>query len=289
MPPLTTVLMPAHNAEATIRESVASALGQSVENIEVIVVDDGSRIPVASVLADIRDSRLRIVRHERNRGVSAARNTAVSLARSPLLSQLDADDLWEPSYIESILPMFDDPGVGLAYCDARVLGRSKAVGAYLPDQAADDGWIADPGEHPVDSFPDLCRWCPICSPTVTARTEAVRAVGGYAEWLPAGSDWHLYLKLAKAGWRFSYLDERLSLYRWPEAKRGMSYDLARRELMDLRLWLGFNVRHPGTPGAGRSLLRCLRRIATRRAPRLKHVYVSGRAVVRRAAHRDTPA
>ena len=119
--PRTSVLMPAYRANATIRESVDSALAQTVGDLEVIVVDDGSPEPVADALADVRDPRLRLLRHDRNRKAPAARNTALRAARAPLVSQLDADDLWHPEYLENVLPRFDDPGVGLVYtnCDDR--------------------------------------------------------------------------------------------------------------------------------------------------------------------------
>ena len=114
----TTVTIPAYNAEATLREAVESALGQTAGDLEVLVVDDGSRVPVADVLAEVSDERLRVVRFEHNRGLSAARNHALAEVRTPLLSQLDADDLWEPGYLEAVLPRFDDPDVGLVYTDA---------------------------------------------------------------------------------------------------------------------------------------------------------------------------
>jgi glycosyltransferase involved in cell wall biosynthesis len=282
--PLTTVLVPAHNAEGTVRASVESALAQTVEDIQVVVVDDGSREPVAEVLGDLFDPRLQVLRHERNRGVSAARNTALSVARAPLVSQLDADDLWEPGYLEQILPAFEDPAIGLAYSNAYILRDTPGAETYLPGRAAIDVWVTDAARHPVDRFPDICKWCPICSPTVTARADAVRSVGGYAGWLPAGSDWHLYLKLARAGWRFAYVDQCLARYRWPEPERGMSYDLARRELMDLRLWSGFTLRHPATPGAARQLLHCVRRVVRRRVPVAETAYVALRGAARRVGH-----
>src|SRR3954447_11546631 len=98
--------MPAYRANATIRESVSSALAQTVEDLEVIVVDDGSPEPVSSALHGIDDPRLRIIRHERNRKAPAARNTALAAARAPLVSQLDADDVWSPEYLEYVLPRF---------------------------------------------------------------------------------------------------------------------------------------------------------------------------------------
>src|SRR5829696_2917833 len=109
MEPRTSVVMPAYNAHGTVRAGVESALAQTVSDLEVIVVDDGSDHPIADTLADVHDDRLRVLRHPRNRNSPAARNTALAAARAPLISQLDADDLWEPNYLERVLPFFDDP------------------------------------------------------------------------------------------------------------------------------------------------------------------------------------
>lgn len=249
MPPRASVLMPAFDAQATIRASVESVLAQTEGDLELIVVDDGSHRPPAEALADVRDPRLRVLRHARNRGVSAARNTALAAASAPLVSQLDADDLWEPDYLEAILPCFDDPAVGLAYANARTIGSDKYPVL-----------IRDTSSHPIDRFPELAAENPIPALTATMRADAVRAVGGYARWLWGGEDYHLYLKLAKAGWRFAFVDRPLAHYRRPTATRGQSYDNRRMLRNNLKLWVAFALRHPLTPGARgqiRSLLRAL--------------------------------
>ena len=110
-------------------------------------------------------------------GLSAARNTALAEARAPLISQLDADDAWEPGYLEAVLPCFEDPAVGLAYTDALIVHADGRVEPYLTSHL----------DHPVDSFPELTRINPIAALTATIRTEAVRAVGGYASWLWGGA------------------------------------------------------------------------------------------------------
>ena len=235
--------MPAYDAEATLRESVESVLAQSVGDLELLVVDDGSRVPVREVLAELGDPRLRVIVHEHNRGLGRARNSALAAARAPLVSQLDADDLWEPDYLEGVLGCFDDPQVGLAYTNATVLGH--------PDGPLD--YIGDPSVHPMHTFPKIAERNPVPSPTATMRTEAVRGVGGYARWLQQAADYHLYLKLARAGWRFAYVDRRLARYRWPEPGRGMSFDQRGHELGELGMWLSFALRHPLTPGPRRQL------------------------------------
>ncbi|HET8821631.1 MAG TPA: glycosyltransferase family 2 protein [Thermoleophilaceae bacterium] len=241
--PRTTVLMPSYQAEVTLREAVDSVLSQTLGDLELVVVDDGSDVPVADVLGDLRDPRLRILRHVRNRGLSAARNTALRAARAPLVSQLDADDSWEPEYLERVLPCFDDPAVGLAYSNCTIVGHPGGLEDY----------IGDPAVHPIHDFPKIAEHNPVPSPTATMRTGAARDVGGYAWWLRQCEDYHLYLKLAHAGWRFAYVHERLARYRWPEASRGMSYDLRRHELWEHAMFGSFALRHPLTPGPRRQL------------------------------------
>jgi hypothetical protein len=95
------------------------------------------------------------------------------------------------------------------------------------------------------------------------RTHAVRAVGGYARWLRQCEDYHLYLRLAHAGWRFAYLDRQLARYRWPQPDRGMSYDARRHELWELGMFAGFVAAHPRTPGPRRQLRTRMKREAAR--------------------------
>jgi glycosyltransferase involved in cell wall biosynthesis len=236
-------MMPAYDAERTIRESVESALAQTEPRLELIVVDDGSRIPVAELLSDVTDARLRVIRHARNKGPSAARNTALAAARAPLVSQLDADDLWERDYLEAVLPRFDDPSVGLVYANAEILGHPTGHDTY----------IFDPSPHPIDRFPKLAEQNPVPALTATMRRAAVIAVGGYARWLWLAQDYHLYLKLAAAGWRFAYVDRKLARFRWPQPDRGRTYDRRRHARYELGMWIAFALSHPLTPGPRRQV------------------------------------
>jgi len=235
--------MPAHDAAATIREAVGSVLAQTCDDLELIVVDDGSETPAADVLADFDDARLLVLRHERNRGVSEARNTALRAARAPLVSPLGAGDQWEPDYLAGVLPCFDDPDIGLAYTNCKIVGHP----------AGDEDCIGDPSVHPLDHFPKLAERNPAPPATVTMRTHAVRAAGGYARWLRKAEDHHLYMKLAHAGWRFAYVDRRLARRRWAEPGRGPGQHARRHELWEHAMYASFAARHPRTPGPRRQV------------------------------------
>ena len=236
--PRTTVMLPAYDADATLRESVLSVLEQTVPELEVLVVDDGSSTPVEEILLGIPDPRLRVIRHERPRGSARARNTALAAARAPLVAQLGANDTWEPDYLASVLPRFERPEVGLVYTNATILGHPQDL----------DQYVGDPTGHPIDLFPKVAEQNPIPSATVTMRTEAVRRAGGYAWWLRECEEHHLYMKLALAGWRFDYVHRRLARYRWPQPRRSVVNDMRRRELWELASFGSIAARHPRTPG-----------------------------------------
>jgi glycosyltransferase involved in cell wall biosynthesis len=273
--PRTSIILPAYNAEDTLRESVESALAQTVGDFELIVVDDASRIPAAEVIDGVGDERIRIIRFDENRRVAAARNTAIAAARAPLLSQLDADDAWEPGYLETILPCFDSDEVGLAYANATVLGNPEAA-----------TYVAEPARQPIDTFPDLAEGNPVPATTVTMRADAVRAVGGYASWIWAGTDYHLYLKLAAAGWRFAYVDELLARYRAPDITGGMTANRKRAARSELKMWIGFSMRHPLLPmRRHRRVWRAARRAAreTPAAQRMHSALRRGRQAADRGA------
>src|SRR3712207_9453470 len=101
----------------------------------------------------------------------------------------------------------------------------------------------------------MCDGCEIPSATPTMRRAAVQAVGGYARWLHHTCDYHLYLKLARAGWRFDYVDRPLATYTGATPERGASYDHLGVRLEEVRLWIGFALRHPLTPGPRRQVRR----------------------------------
>lgn len=99
--PFVSILIPAYNAEATIAQTLRSAINQTWERKEIIVVDDGSKDKTAQV-ADQFAPGVRVVRTV-NQGAAAARNHAYSLAQGDYIQWLDADDLLAPAKIESQL------------------------------------------------------------------------------------------------------------------------------------------------------------------------------------------
>src|SRR5258708_3960241 len=98
--PRISVLMPAYNAERFIRGSVNSVLAQTFKDFELIVVEDGSQDRTSSILATIRDDRLRVIHNERNLGIVESLNRAMATARGAYIARADADDFCLPTRFE---------------------------------------------------------------------------------------------------------------------------------------------------------------------------------------------
>jgi glycosyltransferase involved in cell wall biosynthesis len=124
-----------------LHAAVDSALAQRACAIELIVVDDGNDTPVASVLADVRDPRVRIVRID-HRGVSAARNAGMAVARGAYLRFLDGDDVFEPDSTRRLLALCTNDHTiaygATAYCDIE-LRPYKTVVCSLEGSIAPHG------------------------------------------------------------------------------------------------------------------------------------------------------
>jgi glycosyltransferase involved in cell wall biosynthesis len=126
--PRVSVLMPTYNQAAFIRRALASLLAQSLEDWELVVVDDGSTDETPAVLARYAaDSRVRLTRLERNGGLGAALNRATALARGRYLAYLPSDDLYYPDHLLRLADLLDRrPEVGLAYGGVRWGAGSEA-------------------------------------------------------------------------------------------------------------------------------------------------------------------
>lgn len=99
--PLVSVVIPAYNAARTLEPTVQSVLEQTVQDFEIVIVDDGSKDNTIEVAQSIADSDLRVrAISQPNGGASSARNTGIKAAQGKYVAFLDADDLWMPRKLE---------------------------------------------------------------------------------------------------------------------------------------------------------------------------------------------
>jgi len=205
------VVVPAYNAKDWIGFTLKSACAQTLREIEVLVVDDGSSDGTADI-ADAfaaRDPRIRVIR-QANAGVGAARNTAIREARGRFIAPLDADDLWDPTKLEKQVACMDRCGdrVGMVYCDSWYLDQNGVTLAHESE--------------PVN-LTGNCRRRLIYSNFIgnasvpLFRAEALQRCGLYLTREEQGGaqgceDWDLMLRVAEQ-WEFAPVPERLVGYR----------------------------------------------------------------------------
>jgi glycosyltransferase involved in cell wall biosynthesis len=89
-PPLVTVLMAVHDGERFLRPALASVLGQTVQDLELLVVDDGSTDATQAILDELVDPRLRVLRNDERRGLAASLNRGLEEARGAFVARLEA-------------------------------------------------------------------------------------------------------------------------------------------------------------------------------------------------------
>ena len=105
--PRFSVIIPLYNKAPYVRKTVESVLGQSFGDYELIIIDNGSTDGSSDVVAVFTDPRIRVVRSEKNMGVSNARNKGVTLSTAPYITFLDADDWWEPTFLEEMAGLIE--------------------------------------------------------------------------------------------------------------------------------------------------------------------------------------
>ncbi len=118
-PKRVSVILPTYNRPELLPTCVKSMLSQTYSDFELVIVDDGSEKPVSEVLSDVRDERVRLIRHDKNGGIAAALNTGHAAAHGEYLTWV-SDDCWaEPGWLESLVRGMDGCGqeVGMVFAD----------------------------------------------------------------------------------------------------------------------------------------------------------------------------
>jgi len=105
--PLVSVVLPTYNRSHVLKRAMDSVLQQSIKDIELIVVDDGSIDGTDEIVAACRDSRVRYLRHQTNLGMNVARNSGIRASRGRYLAFQDSDDEWLPCKLEYQLEVLE--------------------------------------------------------------------------------------------------------------------------------------------------------------------------------------
>lgn len=122
---LVSIIIPTLNRPTLVREAIKSALQQTYQDIEIVVVNDGGE-SLSSLIASFNDKRVVYTEHKTNQGLPNARNTGINISKGTYIAYLDDDDIYYPFHIESLVNALDQSGSQVAYSDIfRVFRRLK--------------------------------------------------------------------------------------------------------------------------------------------------------------------
>jgi glycosyltransferase involved in cell wall biosynthesis len=187
--PLVSVILPTHNRAALLPRAVDSVLGQSLQALELIVVDDASTDATPEVLAARRDPRLRVLRRERSQGAAAARNLGLAAARGEWVAFQDDDDLWLVDRLQTQWrAVMAEPECLWSVCSYLRLDRNYEYFIGGPDYRRQLRPVDGIGEEGPD-------WSLIATPGWLVRRELLQALGGFDERMRSWDDWELALRL----------------------------------------------------------------------------------------------
>jgi glycosyltransferase involved in cell wall biosynthesis len=180
---MVSVVIPAYNAGRFLCEAVESALAQTRPPGEILVVDDQSSDDTVAVA---RNLPVRLLQTPVNSGSAVARNLGIQAAKGSFIALLDADDLWLPHHLETVLPLVEEhPAVALGY------GHPELFGEYAWN------WPYDLPEHqPVYCFWQCVGRCIVPQMAVILRKDMFLSVGGYRAKFRQAQDFDLFLRLA---------------------------------------------------------------------------------------------
>jgi glycosyltransferase involved in cell wall biosynthesis len=232
--PRVSVLLPAYNRADYLAEAINSALDQTIRDLEVVVVDDGSTDDTSQVVRGIKDGRVHYL-YQRNRGVSSALNTAWHAARGKYLAMLGSDDVWLPGLLGELVPVLDsDPALGLVY--ARAEGMD-AQGRPLPQI------LGASEKFHGEWLKSILYGDFVCGLTAVFRRTSLEQVGGFNETMTGNEDWDLWIRLAEH-YPFAFRDLILARYRMhPESLTGGRSETYVRIILDrVRLIEGYYAR-----------------------------------------------
>jgi len=191
--PLVSFLIPAYNVAPFIGETLASVLAADRDDIEIVVVNDGSTDETPAILAAIEDPRVRVI-HQQNRGLPATRNTGILNSRGEFLIFLDGDDLFAMDVLDQMLqPLLSDPGAMLSYGNSLKFhsdGRRWARSPYGTVKRRPSGrLLREIVQRNFIGPPGCC----------CVRRSVVDQVGMFDATLLMGEDWEFYCRVASAG------------------------------------------------------------------------------------------
>lgn len=212
-------VIPCFNAETTIEKAILSVVSQTIPVSEIIVVNDGSTDNSVRLLEGLQliYPQLKVI-HQENKGVSFARNIAIQEASGDYILTLDADDYFDPSFVEKALIKFsEDASYGAIMCGYVRIVNGKKIKPYIPPMVSLASCLLNNGVLACLLF----------------KKEVLLRAGAYDTAMSKGyEDWDLNIRILKMGYTFGVIEE--VLFNYSDIK-GSRTSIATRNDLELKL------------------------------------------------------
>ena len=184
--PVISVIVPVFNGEKTISETIRSILNQTFQDLEILIINDGSTDNTLEILSEFEDERIKIFSYE-NGGLPVARNRGIEQSSGDFVTFLDADDLWEPEKLEEQLKSLrHNPKAGVSYSWTSFIDENSQ---FL--------YAWEPVYYSGDVYPDLLLRNFISSGSnIMIKRSVIEKAGYFDPNLKSVEDWDYYLRLA---------------------------------------------------------------------------------------------
>jgi glycosyltransferase involved in cell wall biosynthesis len=199
--PKVSIIIPTYNRLPMLKEAVDSVLAQDFEDMELIIVDDGSTDETSEEMRRY-GGRVKLLQQLENRGVSAARNKGILHAKGKYITFLDSDDLWMKGKLKIQVAFLDDnPHYPICYTDEIWIRKGKRVNPMLKHSKY-SGWI----------FEKCLPLCTISPSSVMMRKTLFSKVGLFDEALPVCEDYDFWLRVS-ARFPIFFINRKLMIKR----------------------------------------------------------------------------
>lgn len=217
------VIIPTYNRSEKLKKSIESVLQQTYQNIELLIIDDGSTDDTQEMVEGMNDDRINYIKLPQNMGVSVARNEGVLRASAELIAFQDSDDLWRADKLERQMVYWKEhPEFSMIYC------------AYLYHKRGFSGRFPNEGKEGLegDIFPYILRKNTIGTPTMLFRKDCFLEIGGFNTERKCLEDWEFALRFAES-YMIGFVDEILLDVFFTEG----SISTLRTEYIDTRCYI----------------------------------------------------
>lgn len=221
--PRFSVVIPVYNQAQFLAETMQSVLRQTIDDFEIVVVNDASPDNVGEVVKQFTDPRIKYIVHEKNKGLPGARNTGMRAARGQYVALLDADDLFHPQKLEVHAAYLEQhPEISVTYNSRFHLNYS-------------DVSIRDLARPPLTvGLHDFIHGYPFYPSDMVIRKSVIETVGYFDErFIAGGEDMEYPSMLTLAGCKFASVDRALNYRRYHSGRYRKNLDARLKDVQDV--------------------------------------------------------